>query len=90
MVRGLSGVVLKELGTFRFNHKFDDGRIVNQFERIFLVKVPHDIKLVPDKEELAELKWFTASELKEKIVEMPEMFTPVLRYALNRFFPYFV
>lgn len=36
-------VPLKLLGTFRTNNKLDDGRIINQFERVYLAKVPQGV-----------------------------------------------
>jgi isopentenyl-diphosphate delta-isomerase type 1 len=83
---GLQDVTLKVLGTFRSNNKLDDGRIINQFERVYVVRVPHDVVLKPDADEVSKLQWFTPAELKVSITERPEVFTPGLLYGLREYF----
>lgn len=80
---------LRELGTFRTNTTLEDGRIVNQFERVYLARVPQatEFKLEPD--EVRELKWFTPDELRTEIAAHPERFTPGLLEGLRRYFPGF-
>ncbi|HEX3568821.1 MAG TPA: NUDIX domain-containing protein [Candidatus Saccharimonadales bacterium] len=86
---GLQNVPLTVLGTLRFNKKFDDGRIVNEFERIYVAHVAHDITLRPEPEEVSELRWFTPDELKAKIAEGPKAFTPGTLHCLRKYFPAF-
>lgn len=84
---GLTNVTLKVLGTFRSNNTFDDGRIVNQFERVYAAQVPHDVALRPEYEEVHKLQWFTPAELKARIDQNPKKFTPGLLYGLKTYFP---
>ncbi|HJQ08429.1 MAG TPA: NUDIX domain-containing protein [Candidatus Saccharimonadales bacterium] len=84
---GLHDVTLKALGTFRSNNKIDDGRIINQFERVYLVQVPRDVTLRPEASEVSKLQWVTPAELKAKITKHPEAFTPGLLYGLRGYFP---
>ncbi len=80
---------LKELGTFRTNTTLEDGRIINQFERVYLAHILQstELKLAPD--EVRELKWFTPDELHREIAAHPEQFTPGLLEGLARYFPNF-
>lgn len=86
---GIKDVELTVLGTFRANNK-EGNRIINQFERVYLASVPHDIVLHPDAKEVHKLQWFTPEELKHLIVEHPGTFTPGLLYALREYFPHFL
>jgi isopentenyl-diphosphate delta-isomerase len=83
---GIEGVEFAVLGTFRSNNKEGD-RIINQFERVYLAHVPHDVALCPEAEEVSSLQWFTPEELKRQIAERPETFTSGLLYCLNHYFP---
>ena len=86
---GLRDVTLEVLGTFRANIKLDDGRLVNQFERAYLARVPYDTVLKPELEEVSEVRWFTSAELRTQIAKHPKGFTPGLLHALRLYFPDF-
>jgi isopentenyl-diphosphate delta-isomerase len=86
---GVHDITLKELGTFRSNNKLGDGRIINQFERVYLALVPHDTTFRPEPHEVERLQWFTPSELKAEIAQKPEKFTPGLLYGLRTYFSEF-
>ena len=83
---GLHNVPLKTLGTYRAHHQEGD-RIVNQFERVYLVQVPHDVELHPEAAEVAQLQWFTPAEIKTHVANNPQEFTPGLLHALRLYFP---
>jgi len=84
---GLRGVPLKVLGTFRSNNVLDDGRTINQFERVYLAQIPHDTALQLEAAEVADVKWFTSTELTKEITQHPEKFTPGLLYGLHTYLP---
>jgi isopentenyl-diphosphate Delta-isomerase len=86
---GLHDVALTPLGTFSSNDTLDDGRIINQFERVYLAKVPDNVTLKPELAEVASVQWFTSAELKTHISRHPEKFTPGLLTGLARYFPDF-
>lgn len=83
---GLYDVTLNVLGTFRSNNKLDDGRTINQFERVYAARVPHGLALKPDVNEVGRLQWFTPAELKAHITKHPKAFTPGLLYGLREYF----
>lgn len=87
---GLHDVPLREMGTYRAEYTLDDGRKVNQFERVYAAYVPHDIVLKSDPEEVAELRWFTPHELKQRVTASPAEFTPGFLHGLRAYFPEFV
>lgn len=87
---GLHDIALSPLGTFRSNETLKDGRIINQFERTYVARVPHNISLKLELEEVSKVQWFAPAELKSHIAQHPEMFTPGLLYALRKYFPAFV
>jgi isopentenyl-diphosphate delta-isomerase type 1 len=84
---GLHDVTLTVLGTFRSNNKLDDGRIINQFERVYIARIRHNVVLRPEANEVSKLQWFTPAELKIEIAKHPETFTPGLLYGLREYFP---
>lgn len=84
---GLLDVHLETLGTFRSNEKFEDGRILNRFERVYVARVSHDVVLKPAPEEVSKLQWFTPSELKAQLSRHHAKFTPGLLHGLRTYFP---
>jgi len=82
---GLHNVALKTIATHRFNVQ-DDNRIINQFVRVFVARIPHDTPLRPQADEVDTLQWFTAEELKRMIAEHPEQFTPGFLYEMIKYF----
>jgi isopentenyl-diphosphate delta-isomerase len=84
---GLENVPLKTLGTFLSHNVLDDGRIINQFERVYIGHVARDVGLTLEPEEVAEVRWFAPSELTVEIAEHSGKFTPGLRVALEKYFP---
>ena len=52
---GLENVILTELGTHQFNTR-DGDQIINQFERVYLARVPNDVTLKPELEEVNKLQ----------------------------------
>lgn len=83
---GLRNITLQELGTHRANDKAGD-RIINQFERAYLVRIPHDTPLKVQADEISTLRWFDPAELKVQVTNYPEKFTPGLLYCLKEYFP---
>lgn len=87
---GIKNIPLTTLGTFVSKDRLDDARINNQFERVFLARVSHDIELKPEQSEISKLQWFTAAELAAEIEKNPGTFTPGLLYALRTYLPEFI
>src|SRR6185437_6214431 len=83
---GLHNIILKELGTHRSNLQ-EGGRTINQFERAYLIRIPHDTPLKLQSDEISTLRWFEPSELKAEIAAHHEKFTPGLLYCLKEYFP---
>jgi len=83
---GLVNIRLEVLGTHRANTP-DGNRIINEFERAFLVRIPRDTILTLQAGEITSLRWFEPAELRSNIAVHPEKFTPGLRYCLKKYFP---
>jgi isopentenyl-diphosphate delta-isomerase len=83
---GLHDVTLTVLGTQRFNGKAD-WRIINQFERAYLLKVPFGVALQPDTHEVSMWQWFTKPDLIQQITDHPESLTPGFLMGLRKYFP---
>lgn len=87
---GLQDIQLQTLGTQYLHETLPDGRIINQFERVYVAHVPHTVGLRPEPEEVAELRWFTPAELSALLAEHPGRFTPGLVHSLRRHFPEYI
>ncbi len=83
---GLRDIKLEILGTHCSNTP-DGNRVVNEFERAFLVQIPHGTPLKPQADEITSLRWVEPAELKSATMEHPEEFTPGLLYCLKTYFP---
>jgi isopentenyldiphosphate isomerase len=83
---GLRDISLKLLGTHRSNTPEGD-RIINEFERAYLVQITHDTPLKPQPEEISALRWFDPAELKREVAANPSKFTSGLLYCLRQYFP---
>lgn len=83
---GLTDVALTELGTFKSNSK-EGERIINQFERVYLARVPHNVELRREATEVSRLQWFAPEELSRQITEHPEACTPGLLYCISNYLP---
>jgi isopentenyldiphosphate isomerase len=55
-----------------------DGKRINQFNGVFEGHVSRDVKFTLQPDEVSEIRWFTPEELKEKVVNNPDDFTPAL------------
>ncbi|HET8670270.1 MAG TPA: NUDIX domain-containing protein [Candidatus Saccharimonadales bacterium] len=82
---GLRGIKLQTVATYRSTTK-EDGKVINQFVRVFLAQIPSNTPLQPQAEEVAQLQWFPPDELKRMITEQPEAFTPGFLYELRTYF----
>lgn len=82
----LHDLELKTVATYRFNSK-EDGKVINQFVRVFLVQILSGTSLHPQAEEVGELQWFTPDELKHMTAQQPEAFTPGFLHELRSYFP---
>lgn len=83
---GLKNVTLTTLGTFRTNTK-ENGRSINQFERVYLAHVSGNVELRPEAAEVSSLQWFTPAALQQDVAANPQAFTPGLLYCLEHYFP---
>lgn len=82
---GIHNVELQPVGTFYIHERLSEGRINNQFERVYVVRIPHDTPLKPQLDEVSELRWFTGAELKDQLSANREQFTPGLLYILQNY-----
>lgn len=84
---GIKDVELQTLGTQYLHETLSDGRIINQFERVYLLRVPHDTVLTAEPDEVAKLQWFKPAELIALLAKHPELFTPGVVVSLRKYFP---
>jgi isopentenyldiphosphate isomerase len=85
---GIQNVQLEILGTNRTNRR-EQGKIINQFERVYIARVPHGTALKRQIDEVAQLRWFTPLERSTLVASQPNILTPGLLHNLRTYFPQF-
>jgi len=73
---------LKEIFTFSYKVKFDNGLFENEYDHVF--KGVFDEKPTPNPEEVDEWKWIGLEELKKDIQKNPENYTYWLKVSINK------
>jgi hypothetical protein len=61
-------------------------RQLNRFYKVYKAVVPADTTFTPDKEEVADLRWFTVGEIKRLITRDNSQFTEGVTEAMKRFY----
>lgn len=74
---------LKDLFTFQYHAKFDNGLQEHEFDHVLFGK--YNGYLLPNPEEVAEVKWMDADEISEWLERSPEEFTVWFRLIFERF-----
>lgn len=75
---------LKEIGSFIYKAKFDNGLTEHEYDHVFTGKFDDEPKLNP--EEADDYKWINLENLKKEIKKNPADFTVWFKIALERFF----
>lgn len=65
---------LKEIGDFSYRSEYKDIGSENEYCRVFLAKIKEIVK--PNKEEIEEIKFLSASEISRELSLPKEQFTP--------------
>jgi isopentenyl-diphosphate delta-isomerase len=75
---------LKLIGKFKYQANFKDVGSENEFCYVFSGE--YNGKVFPNKKEISEYKWIDMEELKNKIKNSPENYTPWLKIEINKYF----
>jgi 16S rRNA (adenine1518-N6/adenine1519-N6)-dimethyltransferase len=81
---GVEGVPLKEIGYYEENGMYE-WRKLNRFHRVYegvITELPE--KLQP--EEVVDVQWFTAAQVRQLISEQPDNVTDGLKEIFSRFY----
>ena len=73
---GIDKVELREIGSFFYRQKFDNGLTEFECDHVFVGSFSPDTEFVSDPEEVEETAWWDFDELLEKLRTDPEAFTP--------------
>lgn len=74
---------LKEVFTFTYNLKFDNGLTENEFNHVFIGRYDQD-KVDANPEEIENWKWIKIDDLQEDIKENPEKYAGWFKLVLDR------
>lgn len=73
---------MKEIFSFIYTIKFDNGLTENEFDHVFIGK--YEKNPVLNREEAGGFKWITIDELKKEINKNPEKYTYWMKQILDR------
>lgn len=73
---------MKEVFSFIYTVKFDNGLTENEFDHVFIGK--YDKNPVLNKEEAEDFKWISLNDLKIEIEKSPEKYTYWMKQILDR------
>ena len=73
---------VEELFSFTYFTKFSDRMYEYEFDHVFLGD--YDGKILPDPEEIAQVRWIELEELKRELTECPEQFSSWFLIAAPR------
>lgn len=65
---------LTEIGSFLYCHRFSDALWEHEYDHVLLGE--YSGALLPDPEEIAELRWVTPAQLAEELRTAPQQFAP--------------
>jgi isopentenyl-diphosphate delta-isomerase len=77
---------LKEIFTFTYKVKFDNGLFENEYDHVFVGRF--DGEPTPDPEEVDEWKWINLEELKKDIQKTPSNYTYWLKESIDKITTY--
>jgi isopentenyl-diphosphate delta-isomerase len=82
---GAGGVALTEVG--RYSYYAEDpasGRVEYEYDHVLLGDVPAGADLLPDPDEVADLRWVTVAELQQALADDPRSYAPWLAGVTER------
>ncbi len=82
---GLRNVQLEEVGTY-ISHQTNGDQQTNRFNKVYKAQVSDDTVFLLQPEEVAEVKWFTVSEVHKMIKNYPEVITDGLEDVFARYY----
>jgi isopentenyl-diphosphate delta-isomerase len=81
---GITGLAPEFRQQVEYRAEVGNGLIEHEVVDIFRADAPRGLKIVPNPDEVAEVRWITLGRLRNDIVSVPERFTPWLRIYLDR------
>lgn len=82
---GVGGVALTEVGVYTYYAEDPaSGRVEYEYDHVLLGDLPADRKLLPDPDEVAQLRWVSPDELQEALETDPRSYAPWLAGVTER------
>jgi isopentenyl-diphosphate delta-isomerase len=82
---GVGGIQLTEVGVYSYYAEDPEtGRVEYEYDHVLLGDVPAGIDLLPDPDEVADLRWVTVAELQRALADDPRSYAPWLAGVTDR------
>lgn len=82
---GIKGVKLETLGTFPYEGKYEDKRLV-RFDKVYKVTLPGDTAFNLQATEVTETRWFGLEGVRDLATKHPEKVSPILTKIVNDYY----
>jgi isopentenyldiphosphate isomerase len=82
---GLHDMTLEAIAVYHTNGEYR-GRILNRFNKLYRVRVPADVQVTIEPEEVSEVRWFSVGDIRTLITEHPEQVTDGLAYVMQEYY----
>lgn len=74
---GVGGVALTEVGVYTYYAEDPDtGRVEYEYDHVLLGELPDGRNVLPDPDEVAEVRWVSPQELRDALVADPRSYAP--------------
>ncbi|WP_425053964.1 isopentenyl-diphosphate Delta-isomerase [Psychromarinibacter sp. S121] len=80
---GIEGLAPVHRGEVRYRADVGNGMVEDEVVQVFVCAAGADLRVVPNPEEVAEVRWTTLDALRGEIDAEPDRFTPWLRIYLH-------
>jgi isopentenyl-diphosphate delta-isomerase len=81
---GITGIYPAHRDRIEYRADVGNGLIEHEVVDLFIAEAPADLKVEPNPEEVAEVKWIDLYELMAQVERRPERYTPWLRIYLAK------
>lgn len=76
-------VPVHEVGTFIYQHHFDNGLVEYEYDHVLLAHAPPTVSIIPDPQEVMNTRWISLPDLYADLATHPERYTPWFARALS-------
>ncbi|WP_097806655.1 isopentenyl-diphosphate Delta-isomerase [Pelagimonas varians] len=82
---GIKGIVPRYRDQIEYRADVGSGLIEHEVVDLFVAKADRDLAITPDPSEVMAYEWVELSDLKQRVLDTPDLYTPWLRIYLAKY-----